>query len=91
MGRRHAVAAAIEEPAHRRGEFIQFSTLIPGEQGHDMLRGGRSASAALGRERPELVYEIDWNEEERLDEWREVLTRTEKMPGLVAAATAYDA
>ncbi len=52
--------------------------------GIEALRGRRSTQAEPGRERLELVYEIDWDEEERLDAWREILKQTEGLPALVA-------
>lgn len=69
----------------REGDWLLTSA------GIEALRGGRPAPTELARERPELVYEIDWDEDERLDAWRAVVKQTEGMPALVAAALAYDA
>jgi hypothetical protein len=55
--------------------------------GLDALRGCRTGSGDLvtaGRERSDLVYDRDWDEEERLAEWRNLLNGTDKLPTLVA-------
>jgi len=47
--------------------------------------------AHLDVERSEMVYASDWDEDERLDEWRAVVKTAESLPGLLAAAIAWDA
>ena len=42
-------------------------------EGCEALTGGCAAPAEPKRERPEFVYKLDWGEEERLEEWREVV------------------
>ncbi|MER9080809.1 RHE_PE00001 family protein [Mesorhizobium sp. M0895] len=42
-------------------------------------------------EKNPLVYDLDWDEEERLSDWRAVLTRTESLPPLLSAALLWDA
>jgi hypothetical protein len=62
--------------------------------GLDTVRGRRTGSGAPAvstRERSELVYDRDWDEEERLAEWQELVKGTDKLPTLVAAAIAFDA
>jgi hypothetical protein len=62
--------------------------------GLDALRGRRTGSgdpATSPRERSELVYDRDWDEEDRLAEWQEVVKATDKLPTLVAAAITFDA
>ena len=44
-----------------------------------------------GRGRPELVYKIDWDEEERPYKWPEVVTQIDGMLALAAPAVAFDA
>jgi len=42
-------------------------------------------------ERDPLVYDLDWDEDERLDAWRAVVGRTRALPATLAAAIAADA
>lgn len=41
--------------------------------------------------RPDLIYDLDWNEEERLAEWQEVLARTRDLPVVLRAAILLEA
>jgi hypothetical protein len=41
--------------------------------------------------RDPLVYDLDWNEEERLSEWQAVLVETERLPTVLRAAILLDA
>lgn len=49
------------------------------------------AGAAPARERDPLVYDLDWNEGDRLSEWRRVVDESRRLPPLLAAAIAVDA
>ncbi|RWM89511.1 MAG: DUF1612 domain-containing protein [Mesorhizobium sp.] len=41
--------------------------------------------------RPTLVYDLDWNEDERLDEWQAVLQATRNLPAVLRVALLIDA
>lgn len=50
---------------------------------------GRTSADA--RERDPLVYDLDWDENARLDEWRGVLRQVHEMPAMLQAIVALDA
>ncbi len=50
-------------------------------------RPGRAGAA----EKDPLVYDLDWDEDVRLDEWRGVLRQAENLPAMLQAIVALDA
>ncbi|NKK01237.1 DUF1612 domain-containing protein [Rhizobium leguminosarum bv. viciae] len=46
---------------------------------------------ADAREKNSLVYDLDWDEDERLDEWRGVLQQAQDLPAVLQAIVALDA
>jgi len=84
---------AFDPPIAEDDEFAELFASIDAAMAHadKTLAGGRQAPAAPSSERDPLVYDLDWDEEARLAEWRAVIDETDDLPPTLAAALAHEA
>jgi len=57
----------------------------------DALLKTAAAPTKRSRDRDPLVYDLDWDEDARLEEWRTVLRQAENLPPVLQAIVALDA
>ncbi|MER9578658.1 RHE_PE00001 family protein [Mesorhizobium sp. M0400] len=71
-------------------EFAEIDAVLA--RSSKILSGsGVPAKAARPDDRPDLIYDLDWNEEERLAEWQDIVARTRDLPGVLRAAVLLEA
>ncbi len=71
-------------------EFAEIDAVLA--RSSKLLRGvDERAKVARPADRPDLIYDLDWNEEERLAEWQAVLADTREWPLVMRAAILLDA
>ncbi|WP_164924765.1 RHE_PE00001 family protein [Sinorhizobium fredii] len=57
----------------------------------DARRPGRAGANSWAAEKDPLVYDLDWDEDARLVEWRSVLRQAQDLPAVLQAIVALDA
>ncbi|MBX5032709.1 RHE_PE00001 family protein [Rhizobium lentis] len=55
------------------------------------IEAAKTPNRVGSREKDPLVYDLDWDEDERLEEWRGVLRQTQGLPAVLQAVVALDA
>ncbi|WP_292330338.1 DUF1612 domain-containing protein [Mesorhizobium sp.] len=71
-------------------EFAEIDAVLA--RSSRILNGAdEPARPARSDERPDLIYDLDWNKEERLAEWQAVLSDTREWPLVMRAAILLQA
>jgi hypothetical protein len=72
-------------------EFAEIDAVLA--RSSKILNGGADVPARTPRldERPDLIYDLDWDEDARLAEWQGVLAETHDLPVVLRAALLLEA
>ena len=82
-----------DPPIAEDDEFAELFASVDATIAHadKTLAGERRPAAPTTGERDPLVYDLDWDEDARLAEWRAVVDETRNLPPTLAAALAHEA
>ncbi|PYE30154.1 DNA binding protein with HTH domain [Rhizobium sp. PP-WC-1G-195] len=70
-------------------EFAAIDALLA--RSNAAIEQAKMPGRAGSSEKDPLVYDLDWDEDERLEEWRSVLRQTQDLPAVLQAVVALNA
>jgi hypothetical protein len=87
-------ANASANPAYPdTNEFADIDAIIARSSAaiEEAKRPSRAGASGRAADTKALVYDLDWDEDARLDEWRDVVRQVQELPYVLAAIVALDA
>lgn len=91
--RAKAIGSEELEPDDANEEFAEIDALLTRSSAliEDAISGKNRPAVAKAADRDPLLYDADWDEDERIEEWLNVIRSTAELPPVLRAAIALDA